>query len=529
LDQPDKREYYKGKQEPEVTETLDLSLSNEQLIRAVQYREQYNKIEAYFPDRDMPTTLFESGIMPARKKYKKFLQFWEKGKTYQQRLLQAGNRVGKTTAAGVEIVYHLTGNYPKWWKGHRFTKANEWWLVCKSSKTALSIFQDLMLGPVGDFGSGLVPQHLLDMDSMTQAKRADTVITNYRVRHVSGEWSQVTVKGYEEGIKSFTGTEKNIWIDEECPQSIYGECLMRTMTGNCILIMTWTPLDGETRIIREYVGIDTGGEYTDGEKGPGRWLTMTPMDDAPHLTAEKIHSLLAAVPEYMREARRTGIPHLGAGSVYRTPEEQVFIDPFPIPDHFRRGYALDFGFKDPTAILWAAQDPETDIIYIYAEHYLKEQPPSVHAEIIRVRNKNAGFPLPAVCDPSGGGSSTQDGKVTRDTYAKEFGIFFASAINSLEPGIAQVYDQLQQNRIKVFNTCTDFRKEYRGYFRNDKGNHQGADHLMDCLRYLIASKQGGVIKLKSFKEFMAEKEASMRDYAAEYHGIHSLPDAWYYT
>jgi hypothetical protein len=40
-----------------------------------------------------------------------------------ERVFMAGNRVGKTVAAGTEIAYHLTGEYPDWWEGHRFDKA----------------------------------------------------------------------------------------------------------------------------------------------------------------------------------------------------------------------------------------------------------------------------------------------------------------------------------------------------------------------------------------------------------------------
>lgn len=506
-----------------------VDISNDALLQAIAHREHYNKIECYFPDRNMPTTLTESGVMPARAGYKKHLIHFAKGKTYKQRLLMCGNRIGKTTSAGVEIVYHLTGNYPKWWKGHKFTKSNDWWFVGKSSKTALGIFQKPMLGEVGDFGSGLVPKHLLDLTYLTAAKKGDTLITEFRVKHVSGGWSSVTIKGYEEGQGSFMGQEKNIWMDEEPPQPIYQECLARTLTGGCIMMMTFTPVAGETRVTREFANIDGGGDYEDGEKGSGKWLTRASMYDAPHLNKKDIEEYLESVPEYMRETRLSGTPFLGSGAVYRTPEEQVFIDPFPIPDHYERVFALDFGFKDPTAILWGARDPETKVLYIYAEHYLKEQPPSVHAEVIRVRNQTAGFQQPAVCDPSGGGSSTADGKVTRDTYAKEFKLFFGSAINALEPGIAQVYDQLQQNRIKVFMTCTEFRKEYRGYFRDEKGRFRGADHLMDCIRYMVASIQGGVVKPRSFADYKREQENAMRDYSREFDFIHTHQDAWYYT
>ena len=34
-----------------------------------------------------------------------------------QRLLMAGNRIGKSFCGAMEMAYHLTGKYPDWWTG----------------------------------------------------------------------------------------------------------------------------------------------------------------------------------------------------------------------------------------------------------------------------------------------------------------------------------------------------------------------------------------------------------------------------
>src|SRR5215471_12508092 len=38
----------------------------------------------------------------------------------RERLLMAGNQLGKTLAGGYETAMHATGIYPEWWKGRRF-------------------------------------------------------------------------------------------------------------------------------------------------------------------------------------------------------------------------------------------------------------------------------------------------------------------------------------------------------------------------------------------------------------------------
>jgi len=41
----------------------------------------------------------------------------------RERLLAAGNQLGKTIAGSMEMAMHLTGLYPDWWEGRRFSKA----------------------------------------------------------------------------------------------------------------------------------------------------------------------------------------------------------------------------------------------------------------------------------------------------------------------------------------------------------------------------------------------------------------------
>jgi phage terminase large subunit-like protein len=498
--------------------------AQQKLLDAIAEREHYRKIECYFPPRTMPCTFLAKKVAYAASLYKKHQVHFAAGKKYKQRMFRAGNRTGKTTAAGCELVYHLTGDYPTNWKGHKFTQANHWWLVGKSSKTNLDIFQPLLLGEVGDFGSGLIPRNKLDTSYMTAARKGDTLITDFRVKHVTGQWSTVKLKASEEGRKSFEGTERNIWIDEEQPIDIYQECLMRTLTGNCIMILTFTPLSGPTHLLRSFLG-DTMN-LDDGVKGPGKWCTTCSMDEVPHLDEKDINELLASFPEWTHDARRKGIPSFGVGAVYSIPEERIFIEPMTIPIHFKRVFAIDFGWSpDPTAILWGAIDPEDDVLYCYSESYLTKSPPSVHAEIIRTRNKSAGFSIPGVCDPSGGGRSIADGTFTRDVYAKEHGIFFQSADNSIA-GVYNVYDRLNQGKIKVFNTCHMFKHEFRAYHVDEKGEFRGPDHLMDCLRYMVAS---GLTKAKSLQELKHAEEQSRRDYSRDLPAIYQHPDFWLYT
>ena len=54
-------------------------------------------------------------------------KFHLEGQGCPQRILMAANRVGKTYCGAAETAYHLTGNYPEWWQGHRFNKPIRAW------------------------------------------------------------------------------------------------------------------------------------------------------------------------------------------------------------------------------------------------------------------------------------------------------------------------------------------------------------------------------------------------------------------
>lgn len=414
-----------------------------------------------------------------RTEYPKHWQFFDAGRTHRQRLFRAANRVGKTTTAGSELTYHLTGNYPEGWVGKRFDGASSWWVCGKSSETVRQILQPLLLGDVGEFGTGLIPLAHLVLPSLKDAKKASTGIGTFRVKHKAGGESQVEFKSYDQGRKAFEGTERSIWCDEEPPEDVYTECLLRTMTGNNILMLTFTPMQGPSKVVMNF---SVDGTWEDGPAGLGKHVTSCTWDDVPHLSEEDKAELLASIPPYQRDARSKGIPALGSGVIYPISEESIVIDPFPLPPHYKRVYGLDVGWNR-TAAIWAAIDPDTDIVYLYREHYLGEATPIVHAAaIIGPAGKDAW--IPGVIDPASRGRTQDSGNQLFQNYL-DLGLNLEKANNAVEGALWEILEAMQQGRLKVFSTLTHFRKELRSYARDEKGKViKLDDHLCDALRYL---------------------------------------------
>ena len=214
-----------------------------------------------------------------------------------------------------------------------------------------------------------------------------------------------------------------------------------------------------------------------------RSLVQATWDDAPHLTEKQKADLFASIPPYQRDARTKGIPQLGSGAIYPIAESEITVDPFPIPDWYRKAYALDVGWNR-TACVWGALDPETDVLYIYSEHYRGQAEPSVHAQAIRSR----GDWIRGVIDPAARGRTQTDGQRLLSIYRDDFELSLTVANNAVEAGIQRVLMRMSTGRLKVFKTCQAWLGEFRIYRRDEKGLIlKQNDHLMDATRYLEMS------------------------------------------
>ena len=225
-----------------------------EVLKELERRERQGKIWTYYPDEGPLSRQF----------YPKHMEFFRAGAKYRERCIIAANRIGKSEGIGAyEVTLHLTGQYPDWWEGRRFDKPVSWWCAGDTGKTVRDIIQFKLLGPPGDFGTGMIPGDCIV--KTTPKHGLPDAIDQVFVTHVSGGVSDCGLKSYDQRRESFQGTEKDgIWLDEEPPQNIYVECLMRTMTTNGVIMCTFTPLLGVSEVVKSFMpglgheGIDAG-------------------------------------------------------------------------------------------------------------------------------------------------------------------------------------------------------------------------------------------------------------------------------
>ena len=428
-------------------------------------RRARNKIARYYP---------ETGNL-RRELYAKHTEFFGAGADHRERLMMAANRVGKTEGVGAyETTLHLTGKYPEWWRGRRFAKPVKAWAAGDTAKTVREIIQEKLLGPPGSMGTGMIPGDSI-VKTTAKAGVADAIDTVW-VRHASGGISTLVLKSYDQRRESFQGTEQDlIWLDEEPSESIYAECLLRTMTTNGLMLCTFTPLNGLTPLVLQFMP----GNQPEASK---RFCVSCTWDDVPHLSAEVKEELWASIPPYQRDARAKGVPALGSGAIYPVPESDVIVQDFAIPAHWPRFYGLDVGWNR-TAAVWGAIDRETGTVYLYSEHYRGQAEQIVHAEAIKAR----GEWIPGVIDPASRGRSQVDGQQVVQNYL-DMGLNLEHAENAREAGIYTVWQMLSSGRLKVFASLANWREEFRLYRRDEQGRIvKERDHLMDATRYAIVS------------------------------------------
>ena len=216
------------------------------------------------------------------------------------------------------------------------------------------------------------------------------------------------------------------------------------------------------------------------EVSDSKYVVMATWDDAPHLGKEEKQELWAAIPPHQRDARSKGVPQLGSGAIYPILEEDFVVRDFRMPVHWPRGYGLDVGWNR-TAAVWGAHDRESDIVYLYAEHYRSHAEPVVHAEAVKARGKW----MVGAIDPASRGRSQVDGKQLFGAY-EDLGLNLVAADNAVEAGIHTVWTRLASGRLKVFGSLGQWLSEYRMYRRDKDGKVvKEYDHLMDATRYFL--------------------------------------------
>lgn len=438
--------------------------------------------------------------------YTKQAEFHAAGAHYRERLLMAGNQLGKTLCAGAEVAMHATGRYPNWWCGKVFDKPISMWVSGVTGESTRDNPQRILYGPLGAMGTGMVPRDAIK-DKTTRRGLADALDTLV-VRHggggdVQAGESLIGFKSYDQGREKWQGpTLHVVWFDEEPPADIYTEGLTRTNVAMGPVFLTFTPLLGMSEVVRRFL-IDTDRQ--------SRHVTSMTIDDALHYTPEARAAIIASYPPHEREARARGVPTMGSGRVFPIEEELVKCDPFEIPAHWPQIAGIDFGWDHPSAACRLAWDRDADILYVTACHRGRQQTPLIFAGSV----KPWGAWLPWAWPHDGLQHDKGSGEQLAHQYkAQGMAMLpqratFEDGSFGVEAGIADMLDRMQTGRLRVFSHLNDWFEEFRLYHRKDGLIVKLNDDLMSATRYAVMMKRFAAVQLKKQRQV-----------------AHDLPNGW---
>ncbi len=420
--------------------------------------------------------------------YPKQLAFHAAGKDYRERLLMAGNQLGKTLAAGMEYAMHATGRYPEGWPGKHYDRAIVGWAAGITGESTRDNVQRILLGRPGSYGTGAIPKDAIV--DITPARGQPDLQDSIKVQHSNGQVSHIALKSYEKGREKWQGeTLDMVWFDEEPPLDIYIEGLTRTNSTVGPVFLTFTPLLGMSDVVKRYLL----------DKVPGTSVTQMTIDDVGHYTQEQRAAIIASYPEYERDARTKGIPQLGSGRVFPIAEQELVCEPFQIPGYWPQLGGLDFGWDHPSAAIRMAWDRDADCLYVSASHRQREQTPAMFAASIRPWAEWLPWAWPHDGLQHDKGSGEQLAAQYRAQGLKMLGVraTFPDGTNGLEAGIAEMLDRMQTGRLKVFSTLNDWWEEFRMYHRKDGIIVKMRDDLMSATRYAMMMRRFAEVQFKS--------------------------------
>jgi phage terminase large subunit-like protein len=377
-----------------------------------------------------------------------------------------------TRCGSREIAMHLTGLYPDWWKGQRFSRPVDCLIASNTNETTRDICQDALFGDPADdsaLGTGAVPLHCIgERTSKPGVPNAYDVVL---VKHVTGGWSKAQFKAYEQGFKKFMGRPRDVnWLDEEPPQDIWAQVVRGTFARkDTVTLITMTPEEGMTDVVRQFL--------EDLQKGQA--VIRATWDDAPHMTPEMRANKLLSIPAHQRDMRSKGDPLMGAGIVFPFAEDQITVEPFEIPRHWPQIIGIDFGWQHPFAACNLAYDRDTDTIYITADYREPKVTPAIHAAAIRPWGawKPVAWPHDGLNTEKGTGDELRQAYVNegfnvlpwKATNPPQAGKKEGEGGNSVEAALLDMFERFESGRLKVFKTCRNWLEEHRSYHRDVKG------------------------------------------------------------
>ena len=428
--------------------------------------------------------------------------------TTDRRGILAANRIGKTVSTCYETACHLTGRYPSWWTGKRFTGpitamvAGEGW-----SQVAL-VLQKELLGTqdvkiTEAIGTGAIPR----TDIVTDTMRNDGAnCIGCEIRHVGGGKSYLLFANYTQEVRQLQGFKLNLAVfDEQPPDDFFSEVVTRTATTQGMILCSFTPLKGLNGLVSKFWNREDGYEFV-----RVAWTDVPEYDpwSEPFLLMETRRQLERDYLPHEREARIAGKPVMGKGAVFQLatwPTYKTADYDFREMPNIQRVISLDLGLvNDATVISLMYWDPHEREAWLHRQIVVKGTEEAVPTQYINhlLRPEVFGTPIVLPADASTPGRYTMSTTSIRELFEQyQLNVYERAIMNPPDPqgrvtnhksyGINQMRQMLEVGTLHVNENCVEFLREAQNYYVDTQGRFSDPDDCIDSARYgLLACLQG---------------------------------------
>jgi len=408
--------------------------------------------------------------------------------TKRNRWMFGGNRTGKTVSGGAEAVWYATGTHPY----KRIRVPNKGWVVSLTNEVQRDVAQKEILR--------WLPKDQIKDVVMRQGRKDSLEVGIIDFIELKNG-SVIGFKSCDQGREKFQGTSLEwIWFDEEPPEDIYKEAMMRIIDTRGDAWGTMTPLKGLT-FIHDLI-------YLNERQDPQIKYWLMQWADNPHLHPDEIAALEATMTEEEREARQYGKFVAMSGLVYKEFNEDIHvIDPFAVPTSWYDNISIDPGLDAPLSAHFYAVDPYHNV-YVIEEHYRAGESVEWHAEQLHNLANQLNWPkrngmLEALIDSAANQRTLAAERTVTELFYEHNVLADTGVEKDVWTGIQRVkqYLKLRDNpqvdvwprgkpKLFIFRNCVQMIKEIKSYRWKPEGDRpiKKNDHAMDDLKYYIMSR-----------------------------------------
>lgn len=199
-----------------------------------------------------------------------------------------------------------------------------------------------------------------------------------------------------------------------------------------------------------------------------------------------------------------GIPGMPYGMYFNEFNKQIHvIEPFDIPEHWKRYIAMDYGL-DMTAVLWIARDTEGNA-YVYKELHKPDLIISEAAEAIKEMNNDEKYEC--IYAPRDLWNRRQEtGKSVADIFAISKMPLVQASVDRIDGWMAtkewlkvfttrdiETGEEVKTSKLKIFSNCAHLAKYLPQIQKDEKNINDAATephyltHIADALRYFCVN------------------------------------------